>query len=108
MYVRRNVRTHRGKTYTNYLLVESVRTPAGPRQKTICSLGDLGPAPRDVWLDLARKLQQALVESDEQNDSARESAGKRMRARRARAARGRKSAPSRTTVEGEAAMSIDS
>ena len=30
-------------TYFNYLLVESVLTPKGPRQKVICSLGDLSP-----------------------------------------------------------------
>jgi hypothetical protein len=61
MFVRRNTRAYKGKTYTNYLLVETVRTPAGPRQKTVCSLGDLGPARRSVWLERARKLQQSLA-----------------------------------------------
>jgi len=61
MYIRRSVRRYKGKTYTNYVLVESVQTPDGPRQKTICSLGDLSPRPRQQWLDLAHKLEHALA-----------------------------------------------
>ena len=45
MYIRKSSRVHNGKTYTNHLLVESVMTPKGPRQKTICSLGGLGQKP---------------------------------------------------------------
>ena len=60
MYIRKSSRVHNGKTYTNHLLVESVMTPKGPRQKTICSLGDLGPRPREDWLKLARKMEDAL------------------------------------------------
>ena len=41
MYIRTTKRQCKGKTYTNYLLVESLHTPKGPRQKVICSLGDL-------------------------------------------------------------------
>ena len=40
MYIRKNTRKYKNKTYQNYLLVESVSTPKGPRQRTICSLGD--------------------------------------------------------------------
>ena len=58
MYIRRSVRR---KTYTNYVLVEAVQTPKGPRQKTICSLGDLSPRPREEWLKLAHKLEHALA-----------------------------------------------
>jgi len=61
MYIRKSSRTYNGKTYTNYVLVESVVTPKGPRQKTICSLGDLSPRPREDWLKLARKIEDALV-----------------------------------------------
>jgi len=43
------------------LLVESVSTPKGPRQKTICSLGDLSPRPASQWLKLAHKIESALV-----------------------------------------------
>ena len=60
MYIRKSVRIYKGKTYTNHLLVESVQTPKGPRQRAICSLGSLAPAPREQWLALAHKLQSAL------------------------------------------------
>jgi hypothetical protein len=59
MYIRKSSRTYNGKTYTNYVLVESVVTAKGPRQKTICSLGDLSPRPRQEWLKLARKTGRA-------------------------------------------------
>jgi hypothetical protein len=61
MYIRKTISRQHGKTYTNYLLVESVATPKGPRQKTICSLGDLGPRPREEWLKLAHKMENALA-----------------------------------------------
>lgn len=60
MYIRKASRTYKGKTYSNYLLVESLLTPKGPRQKIICSLGDLSPRPRQDWLALAHKLESAL------------------------------------------------
>jgi transposase len=61
MYIRKTVRRYKDKTYENYLLVESVLTDKGPRQKVICSLGDLSPGPPEQWLALARKLQDALT-----------------------------------------------
>src|SRR5262245_46649867 len=61
MYVRQTTRRYKDKTYTNYLLVESIHTPKGPRQKVICSLGDLSPRPAKEWLRLARKVEDALV-----------------------------------------------
>ncbi len=60
MFIRKSSRTANGKTYFNYLLVESVLTPKGPRQKVICSLGDLRPRPQADWLALAHKLTSAL------------------------------------------------
>ena len=60
MYMRTTTRKYKGKTYTNYLLVESVHTPKGPRQKVICSLGDLKPRPKAEWLELARKVEARL------------------------------------------------
>ena len=60
MYIRKASHTYKGKTYFNYLLVESVLTPKGPRQKVVCSLGDLSPRPKHEWLALAHKLQSAL------------------------------------------------
>ena len=60
MYIRKSSRVYKGKTYTNHLLVESVQTAKGPRQRTICSLGSLEPAPREQWLALAHKLEWTL------------------------------------------------
>lgn len=60
MYIRKSTSKQKGKTYTNYLLVESVKTPKGPRQRVICSLGNLAPAPREEWLALAHKLEASL------------------------------------------------
>ena len=60
MYIRKSSRTAKGKTYFHYVLVESVLTPKGPRQKVICSLGDLRPRPQAEWLALAHKLTSAL------------------------------------------------
>lgn len=60
MYIRKASRTYKGKTYSNHLLVESISTPKGPRQRVICSLGDLSPRPKQDWLALAHKLQAAL------------------------------------------------
>jgi transposase len=61
MYLRRTTRSHQGRTYVNYQLVESVRTPKGPRQNTICSLGDLGPGSREEWARRAHKLAHAVA-----------------------------------------------
>jgi transposase len=60
MYIRKSSRTYKGRTYSNYVLVESVVTSKGPRQKIICSLGDLRPRPQAEWLVLAHKLTSAL------------------------------------------------
>jgi hypothetical protein len=60
MYLRKTRWRHHGKTYTKFLLVESVHTPKGPRQRTVCSLGSLQPAPAEQWRALAHKLQAAL------------------------------------------------
>ena len=61
MYIRKTTRRYKDKTYVNYLLVESVLTDKGPRQRVICSLGDLSPKPPEQWLALAHKLQDALT-----------------------------------------------
>src|SRR6516162_6280565 len=61
MYIRKSMRSYKGRTYTNYVLVESVQTPNGPRQKSVYSLGDLSPRPREEWLRLTRKVEDALL-----------------------------------------------
>src|ERR1700689_3631381 len=60
MYIRKSSRTYKGRTYSNYVLVESVGPSKGPPQKIICSLGDLRPRPQAEWLVLAHKLTSAL------------------------------------------------
>src|SRR5260370_36593815 len=61
MYLRKSIRSYKSGSYTNYLLVESIHTAKGPRQKTGCSLGDLRPRPRAERLKLAHKIEAALV-----------------------------------------------
>ena len=60
MYIRKSTYKTDRRTYNRHLLVESVSTPEGPRQKTVCSLGSLSPGPRKKWLTLARRLLAAL------------------------------------------------
>lgn len=61
MFIRKTTRKYKDKIYENYLLVESYSTPNGPRQKTICSLGSLKPAPASDWLIIANKVETALA-----------------------------------------------
>src|SRR5271165_3893285 len=87
MYIRKSTRSYKGRTYTNYLLVESVQTPKGPRQRTVCSLGDLSPRPREEWLKLACKIEDALVGQGDLldvDDGEVADIVRRVRARRAR------------------------
>src|SRR5437867_439293 len=100
MYIRRTTRSYKGTTYTNHLLVESVHTARGPRQKTICSLGDLSPRPRQEWLALARKIEDALVgQPDLLEPDDAEVAGivRRVRTRQGRTPRSRPAARSAGT-----------
>src|SRR5256885_1450232 len=48
--LRPNRRGKDGKQHTYWSLVESVRTPDGPRQKTLCHLGELNGSDRARWL----------------------------------------------------------
>lgn len=61
MFIKANKTKTGGKEYTNYLLVETHQTEKGPRQKVICSLGNLKPAPKEHWHQLAKKLEAALA-----------------------------------------------
>jgi len=60
MYVKKTQKKYKDRVYTNYLLVEALQTPKGPRQDVFCSLGDLRPRPREKWLELARKVERDL------------------------------------------------
>ena len=54
MYIRETKTENRktGKVYVKHTLVESVRTPKGPRQRTVMQLGRLS-LPRKHWPSLA-------------------------------------------------------
>jgi transposase len=104
MYVRQTTRRYKDKTYTNYLLVESIHTPIGPRQKVICSLGDLSPRPAEDWLRLARKVEDALVGQAHlfsQPDPEVEQIVRQVRRRQARAADQGSRDPSQAPPDGD-------
>ncbi len=61
MFLKRNTKRVKGKVYYNYLLVESIATPKGPRHRTVVALGSLDPGPREQWAELAKRLYAALV-----------------------------------------------
>ena len=61
MFLRKSTRRYKDKTYTNYMLVKSVHTPKGPRQKVVCSLGDLSARPAKEWLELAHRVEDSLL-----------------------------------------------
>src|SRR3982074_2570031 len=50
MFVRTHQRTKDGKDHTYWSLVETARTPDGPRQKTLCYLGELNSSAQARWL----------------------------------------------------------
>jgi transposase len=50
MFLRPNHRGKDGKDHTYWSLVETVRTPDGPRQKTLCYLGELNNSAQARWL----------------------------------------------------------
>src|SRR5665811_1667725 len=53
MFLRPNHRSKDGKAHTYWSLVESVRTPNGPRQRTLCHLGELNDCEQARWLTTA-------------------------------------------------------
>jgi transposase len=50
MFLRPNRRTKDGKEHNYWSLVETVRTPDGPRQRTLCYLGELNSSAQTRWL----------------------------------------------------------
>jgi hypothetical protein len=50
MFLRPNHRSKDGKDHTYWSLVETVRTPDGPRQKTLCHLGELNGSTHARWV----------------------------------------------------------
>jgi transposase len=50
MFLRPHSRNKDGKDHTYWSLVETIRTPDGPRQKTLCYLGELNSSGQARWL----------------------------------------------------------
>src|SRR6266700_6982453 len=50
MFLRPHARRKDGKDHTYFSLVETVRTADGPRQKTLCYLGELNSSAQARWL----------------------------------------------------------
>src|SRR5450432_2353140 len=50
MFLRQHSRHKDGKDHIYWSLVETVRTPDGPRQKTLCYLGELNSSAQARWL----------------------------------------------------------
>src|SRR5438105_1885665 len=50
MFLRPNNRTKDGKPHRYWSLVETIRTPDGPRQRTLCYLGELNGTAQARWL----------------------------------------------------------
>ena len=50
MFLRPNRRSKDGKEHAYWSLVETVRTPDGPRQRTLCYLGELNASAQARWL----------------------------------------------------------
>jgi transposase len=63
MYIRRTTIKSRknGAPYYTYRLVESVRTQKGVKQRTIINLGRDFPYPREVWPDLACRIEEIIT-----------------------------------------------
>jgi hypothetical protein len=50
MFLRQHTRSKDGKDHTYWSLVETVRTADGPRQRTVCYLGELNHSAQARWL----------------------------------------------------------
>jgi transposase len=59
MFIRETVKSKKGKKYVQHQLVESVRTPHGPRQRLLLNLGFLD-LPRKQWKELANTIESEL------------------------------------------------
>lgn len=58
MFLRPNHRAKDGKDHVYWSLVETVRTADGPRQKTLCYLGELNSSAQARWLKTAEVFNQ--------------------------------------------------
>ena len=56
MFIREKSKTVKGQKYIQHQLIESIRTPAGPRQRLVLNLGFLDLHP-DKWKELANTIE---------------------------------------------------
>jgi len=56
MYIRRTTKKGKHRDYHTHLLVETVTTAKGPRQRVLCSLGDLSARSESEWLRLVGRV----------------------------------------------------
>jgi hypothetical protein len=56
MFIREKIKTVKGKKYIQHQLIESIRTPAGPRQRLVLNLGFLD-LQQDKWKELANTIE---------------------------------------------------
>lgn len=59
MFIRETIKSRKGKKYVQHQLVESIRTPNGPRQNLLLNMGFLDLA-RDQWKELANTIEAEL------------------------------------------------
>ena len=59
MFIREKSKTVKGKKYIQHQLIESIRTPAGPRQQLVLNLGFLNLRP-DKWKELANTIESEI------------------------------------------------
>ncbi len=59
MFLRPNHRAKDGKDHTYWSLVETVRTPDGPRQRTLCYLGELNGSAQSRWMKTVEVFHEA-------------------------------------------------
>ena len=58
MFLRPHQRSKDGKDHTYWSLVETIRTASGPRQRTLCYLGELNSSAQARWLRTAEVFNQ--------------------------------------------------
>ena len=59
MFIRAKSKTVKGKKYNQHQLIESIRTPAGPRQRLVLNLGFLD-LHRNKWKELANTIESEI------------------------------------------------
>lgn len=56
MFLRKNRRTKDGKPHIYWSIVETIRTPKGPRQRIVGYLGDLNEEEEDLYCGIAKRI----------------------------------------------------